>query len=113
MILCRAAVRGATTSSCSGWIGIAQEQLSKREAAVAGIQSVAEAEARRQAVRAKILELIGGLPDYSGPLNARVTGQIEQTALRDRESDLREPAQSFHHGQRVPSQAAGPIIRAC
>jgi cephalosporin-C deacetylase-like acetyl esterase len=56
---------------------IAQEQLSKREAAVARIQTVAEAEARQQAVRAKILELIGGLPDYSGPLNAKITGRIE------------------------------------
>jgi dienelactone hydrolase len=56
---------------------IAQEQLSKREAAVARIQTVAEAEARRQAVRGKILDLIGGLPDYSGPLNAKVTGRIE------------------------------------
>ncbi len=56
---------------------IAQEQLSKREAAVARIQTVDEAEVRRQAVRAKILELIGGLPDYSGPLNTKVTGQID------------------------------------
>ena len=56
---------------------IAQEQLSKREAAVAGHRTVADAQARQQAVRAKILELIGGLPDYSGPLNAKITGQIE------------------------------------
>ncbi len=56
---------------------IAQEQLSKREAAVAGIQTIGDAQARQQAVRAKILELIGGLPDYSGPLNAKITGQIE------------------------------------
>ena len=56
---------------------IAQEQLSKREAAIAGIQTVGDAQARQQAVRAKILELIGGLPDYSGPLNAKLTGQIE------------------------------------
>src|SRR5207253_2855608 len=56
---------------------IAQEQLSRREAAIAQIRTVEEAEARKQAVRAKILELIGGLPDYSGPLNARITGRIE------------------------------------
>ena len=37
-----------------------------------------EAERRQQQVRAKILELLGGLPDYEGPLNARVTGRIER-----------------------------------
>src|SRR5262249_25917919 len=56
---------------------IAQDQLSEREAAVAKIQTAAEAEARKQAVREKIFELIGGLPDYSGPLNAKITGRID------------------------------------
>jgi Dienelactone hydrolase and related enzymes len=56
---------------------LAQEQLSKRDAAIAQVHTPAEAQARQQAVRAKILALIGGLPDYSGPLNAKVTGQIE------------------------------------
>src|SRR5688572_9267816 len=56
---------------------IAQSQLSAREAAVAKIRTAAEADARKQMVRAKILELIGGLPDYNGPLNAKVTGKIE------------------------------------
>src|SRR6266849_2396058 len=58
---------------------IAQQQLDKREAAVKAVQSVDQAEARKRWVRAKILELIGGLPDYSGPLNARVTGRVEKT----------------------------------
>src|SRR6266481_4996328 len=57
---------------------IAQQQLDKREAAVKAVQSVDQAEARKRWVRAKILELIGGLPDYNGPLNARVTGRIER-----------------------------------
>src|SRR5712692_2722677 len=57
---------------------IAQQQLDKREAAVRAVQSVDQAEARKRMVRAKILELIGGLPDYAGPLNARVTGRIEK-----------------------------------
>jgi hypothetical protein len=57
---------------------IAQQQLDKREAAVRAVQSVDQAEARKRWVRAKILELIGGLPDYDGPLNARVTGRIEK-----------------------------------
>ncbi len=57
---------------------IAQQQLDQREAAVKAVQSVEQAEARKRWVRAKILELIGGLPDYNGPLNARVTGRIEK-----------------------------------
>jgi len=58
---------------------IAQQQLSEREATVARIRTVGEAKARQAWVRAKILELLGGLPDYNGPLNARVTGRIERT----------------------------------
>lgn len=57
---------------------IAQRQLDRREAAVRAIHTVDEARARQQMVRSKILELIGGLPDYDGPLNARVTGKIEK-----------------------------------
>ena len=57
---------------------IAQQQLSDREAAIARIHTLSEAKARQAWVRAKILELLGGLPDYNGPLNARVTGRIER-----------------------------------
>src|SRR5450432_3995496 len=59
---------------------IAQQQLSSREKVIAVIGSRADAEIRKKAVRAKILELIGGLPDYKGPLNARVTGSIANPA---------------------------------
>ena len=58
--------------------GIAQQQLADREAALAKIHTVREAEARQAQVRAKILELLGGLPNYDGPLNARVTGRIDR-----------------------------------
>lgn len=57
--------------------GIAQEQLDRRAAAIAKARTPADAERRKEYVRAKILELIGGLPDYGGPLNARVTGRLE------------------------------------
>src|SRR6266567_3077875 len=56
---------------------IAQEQLQARENVVAQVHTVADAERRKQLVRAKILEALGGLPDYAGPLNARVTGRIQ------------------------------------
>lgn len=57
---------------------IAQQQLDRREQAVRAIHSAAEAESRQAQVRAKILDLIGGLPDYNGPLNAKVTGTIRK-----------------------------------
>src|SRR5579864_9597070 len=56
---------------------IAQQQLQAREDAIAKIRSVAEAERRKQWVRETLLSLIGGLPDYNGPLNPRITGRIE------------------------------------
>jgi dienelactone hydrolase len=55
---------------------IAQAQLRQREGEVAKIRSVADAERRKEVVRKTILSLIGGLPEYTGPLNAKVTGTI-------------------------------------
>ena len=61
-----------------GWMDkIAQAQLQAREDAIAQIHTVADAERRKAVVHAKILEALGGLPSYSGPLNARVTGSIQ------------------------------------
>ncbi len=56
---------------------IAQRQLQEREDKIAAIHSVADAERRKAAVRRKILDALGGLPQYDGPLNARVTGRID------------------------------------
>jgi len=56
---------------------IAQQQLQRRENAIAKIHSVADAERRKQWVRKTLLSLIGGLPDYNGPLNPRITGSIQ------------------------------------
>jgi cephalosporin-C deacetylase-like acetyl esterase len=56
---------------------IAQRQLDAREKEIAAVRTVADAEQRKKVVRQKILDALGGLPDYSGPLNARVTGQIQ------------------------------------
>lgn len=57
---------------------LAQQELDRRAAQIAAVRTVEDAERRKQLVRDKILELLGGLPDYSGPLNARVTGKIER-----------------------------------
>ena len=56
---------------------IAQQQLDARERAIAAIHTPADADRRKAMVRAKLTELIGGLPDYTGPLNARVTGRLQ------------------------------------
>jgi dienelactone hydrolase len=55
---------------------IAQRQLRARADVIAGIKDTAAAEARKKVVREKVLALIGGLPDYRGPLRARVTKTI-------------------------------------
>ncbi|HEY3836710.1 MAG TPA: acetylxylan esterase [Bryobacteraceae bacterium] len=56
---------------------IAQRQLDERAHAVAAIHTPADADRRKAIVRAKLTKLIGGLPTYDGPLNARVTGRLE------------------------------------
>ncbi len=56
---------------------IAQEQLQQRESAIAQIHTVADAERRKKTVRETLLEIVGGLPDYNGPLNPRITGRIQ------------------------------------
>ncbi|MGH9662903.1 MAG: alpha/beta hydrolase family protein, partial [Bryobacteraceae bacterium] len=52
-------------------------ELRQRDDTIAAIHTTDGAERRRVYVRAKILELLGGLPDYDGPLNAHVTGTID------------------------------------
>jgi cephalosporin-C deacetylase-like acetyl esterase len=56
---------------------IAQQQLQKREDTITRIRTVADADRRKQWVRQTLLSVIGGLPDYNGPLNARVTGRLQ------------------------------------
>jgi cephalosporin-C deacetylase-like acetyl esterase len=55
---------------------IAQQQLDQREKAIAAVRSVADAERRKQYVRETFLALLGGLPQFDGPLHANVTGSI-------------------------------------
>ena len=56
---------------------LAQQQLQKREDAIAKIHTVEDAARRKQFVHETLLSLIGGLPNYDGPLNPRVTGRIQ------------------------------------
>ena len=59
---------------------IAQQQLQQRAKAVGEIHTKAQAERRKQWVRQQMLDDMGGLPDYKGPLNARVTGQLRNNS---------------------------------
>jgi cephalosporin-C deacetylase-like acetyl esterase len=56
---------------------IAQQQLQQRQREIDQIHTVAEAEQRKHVVHEKLLKLLGGLPAYSGPLNAKITGEIK------------------------------------
>lgn len=64
--------------------GIAQRQLVERAGTIAQIRTTAEAEARKKIVRGRILQLMGGLPDYRGPLNPRVTGVVKREGFEIR-----------------------------
>ncbi len=72
------AAQQRTQDSLLQWMDqTAQRQLQEREDKIAAIKTVADAERRKKEVREKLLQLLGGLPTYKGPLNAKVTGQIQ------------------------------------
>src|SRR5579883_2168257 len=56
---------------------VAQEQLAERGRAMAAIHTVADAGRRQAQVRQTLLQIIGGLPTYRGPLNPKITGQLK------------------------------------
>jgi hypothetical protein len=67
----------AQQDSTLRWMNeIAQRELQQRGETIRQVHTVAEAEHRKQEVRTKLMADLGGLPDYSGPLNSRITGQI-------------------------------------
>jgi len=55
----------------------AQKHLDERALAISRVRTVADAERRKAVVRAKLERLIGGLPQWNGPLRARVTGTLK------------------------------------
>ncbi len=77
-----AAAQTSSQDSLLDWMnGIAQQQLQQRAQEIRKVHSVDEAEKRKEFVRKQMLDDIGGLPDYKGPLNARVTGEIHADAF--------------------------------
>jgi cephalosporin-C deacetylase-like acetyl esterase len=79
LVFASSAVAAQTTSQDSflTWMnGIAQQDLEQRAQIIRGIHNLDQAASRKEFVRKKLLDDMGGLPDYRGPLNARMTGQI-------------------------------------
>jgi hypothetical protein len=58
-----------------GWLQRqADSHFATRSTQLAALRTTADLELRKAFLRARTLELIGGLPDYAGPLNATLTG---------------------------------------
>lgn len=62
--------------------GRAQKRFLAQAETKKNFQSVAEFERHREQMRANLLESMGGLPEEKTPLNARVTGTIEEEKFR-------------------------------
>jgi pimeloyl-ACP methyl ester carboxylesterase len=56
---------------------IAQKQLDDRDAAIRSITNADQAKTRQKQTRETVLKLIGGLPDYKGPLNGKTFGKVD------------------------------------
>lgn len=50
----------------------------ERDAALKALRTKADAEARQQKVRERLVALVGGLPQEKTPLNAKVTGKLDR-----------------------------------
>ena len=57
---------------------LASSRLEERAKTIAAVQTRTQAEARRGQVRARVLTLIGGLPQTRTPLNAERSGRLER-----------------------------------
>jgi dienelactone hydrolase len=84
LFLTLAAVPSATAQSASTspltaqMDAIAQQQLRARATTIAAIRDTTASEERKREVRRKVLHLLGGLPEYRGPLNPKVTRVIQR-----------------------------------
>ena len=82
---------------------IAQRQLQGRQRVIDQIHTVADAERRKQKVRETLLDVLGGLPDYNGPLNPKITGQIQAEGYTI-EKVLFQSLPNFYVTGRLPAQ---------
>lgn len=63
-------------------LDLAWRQDDRRRVAFEAVRTEADLQALRATIRAKVLDIIGGLPDARTPLNARVTGTIPMDGYR-------------------------------
>lgn len=61
---------------------VAFKQLDERGRSIAAIRTRADAETRKKQVREKLITLIGGLPDYRGPLNVQKFESLDRGDYR-------------------------------
>ncbi|HYM09998.1 MAG TPA: acetylxylan esterase [Bryobacterales bacterium] len=85
-------------------------ELAERDRAIAQIQTREQAEQRKKIVREKILRLIGGLPDFHGPLNVKQFGTLDRDGYRI-EKIVYESLPRFYvtADVYVPAQGQGPF----
>ncbi|MCW5978298.1 MAG: acetylxylan esterase [Bryobacteraceae bacterium] len=63
-------------------LGLADEHLAARRAAIAELKTPEQIAARQEYVRSTFLKMLGGLPDERGPLNLRRTGTLDRGDYR-------------------------------
>src|SRR5213594_2930490 len=83
---------------------IGERYLAERDREIARLKSPEDVERRKKIVRDKILRLIGGLPEYRGPLNVRDSGVLDRGDYRI-EKIIYESLPGFY----VPANVYVPI----
>src|SRR5678815_74970 len=89
---------------------IGQRQLAARREAIARLKTVPDVEQRKKLVREKIVQLVGGLPEYRGPLNVKTFGALDREGYRI-EKIVYESLPGFYVTANVyvPTRGAGPF----
>ncbi len=90
--------------------GIGLRQLQQRSQEIARITTKDEMERRKKAVREKMLRLLGGLPDYRGPLNVKEIRSYDRGDYR-MENIVYESLPGFYVPANVyrPGKGTGPF----
>ena len=89
---------------------IGQQQLANRRAEVARLSTPEDVERRKKVVREKILKLLGGLPEYRGPLNVKQYETLDRGEYRI-EKIVYESLPGFYVPANVyvPARRQGPF----
>jgi pimeloyl-ACP methyl ester carboxylesterase len=73
----------AERQAFEAWIdGQAMRALAERKARVAALRTAEDVRRYSDTARARITAMVGGMPDLTGPLNARVTRTVEREGYR-------------------------------